>query len=169
MKPSISRKMDMIKDVFLKQKQLEEDIAFVDFVFSNPDCYQEDFTLPLLLTEGNSKRKVSTKKNKISNSRKCRIKNNKGEYVDIKKVKQDNTSLLELPPPEDDSQLITIGNQNTIPETKNLLDKIKRGKKRFVDFINQREKLYGGDYEKKNEIEFHKPKLVRKEVEEILF
>ena len=37
------------------------------------------------------------------------------------------------------------------------------------------EKSYGGlikqfkYYEKKNEIEFHKPKLVRKEVEEILF
>jgi len=87
--------------------------------------------------EGNSKRKVLTRKNKISNSRKCRIKNNKGEYVDIKKVKQDNTSLLELPPPEDDSQLIQIGNQNTIPESIRLLEKRKKGKKRFVDFINQ--------------------------------
>ncbi len=169
MKPSISRKMDMVKDVFLKQKKLEEDIAFVDFVYSNPDYYQEDYTLPMLLTEGNSKRKVSTKKNKISNNKKCRIKNNKGEYVDIKKVKQDDTSLLELPPPEDDSQLITIGNQNTIPETKNLLDKIKKGKKGFKEFIKQREKSFGGDYELKNEIEYMKPKLVRKEVEEILF
>ena len=77
--------------------------------------------------------------------------------------------VVELPPPEDDSQLITIGNQNTIPETKNLLDKIKKGKKRFIDFINQREKSFGGDNELKNEIEYMKPKLVRKEVEEILF
>jgi len=170
----------MVKDVFLKQKKLEEDITFAEFVVNNREYYDEfyedDYPQLQLLVEGNSKRKVSTrknkisnKKNKISNSRKCRIKNSKGEYVDIKKVKQDDTSLLELPPPEDDSQLIQIGNQNTIPESIKLLEKIKKGKKRFIDFINQREKLYGGDYEKKNEIEFHKPKLVRKEVEEILF
>ena len=165
--------MDMVKDVFLKDKKLQEDISFAEFVVNNPEYYDEfyedDYPQLQLLVEGNSKRKVSTKKNKISNNKKCRIKNNKGEYVDIKKVKQDDTSLLELPPPEDDSQLIQIGNQNTIPESIKLLEKVKKGKKRFIDFINQREKLYGGDYEKKNEIEFHKPKLVRKEVEEILF
>jgi len=173
MKPSISRKMDMVKDVFLKNKKLEEDITFAEFVVNNPEYYdefyEEDYPQIQLLMEGNSNRKVSTRKNKISNNKKCRIKNNKGEYVDIKKVKQDDTSLLELPPPEDDSQLITIGNQNTIPETKNLLDKIKKGKKGFKEFIKQREKSFGGDYELKNEIEYMKPKLVRKEVEEILF
>jgi len=173
MKPSISRKMDMVKDVFLKDKKLQEDISFAEFVVNNPEYYDEfyedDYPQLQLLVEGNSKRKVSTKKNKISNNKKCRIKNNKGEYVDIKKVKQDDTSLLELPPPEDDSQLIQIGNQNTIPESIKLLEKVKKGKKRFVDFIRQREKMYGGDYVRNNEIEFHKPKLVRKEVEEILF
>ena len=173
MKPSISRKMDMVKDVFLKDKKLQEDITFAEFVVNNPEYYDEfyedDYPQLQLLVEGNSKRKVSTKKNKISNNKKCRIKNNKGEYVDIKKVKQDDTSLLELPPPEDDSQLIQIGNQNTIPESIKLLEKVKKGKKRFVDFIRQREKMYGGDYVRNNEIEFHKPKLVRKEVEEILF
>ena len=141
MKPSISRKMDMVKDVFLKDKKLQEDITFAEFVVNNPEYYDEfyedDYPQLQLLVEGNSKRKVSTKKNKISNSRKCRIKNSKGEYVDIKKVKQDDTSLLELPPPEDDSQLIQIGNQNTIPESIKLLEKVKKGKKRFVDFINQ--------------------------------
>ena len=173
MKPSISRKMDMVKDVFLKDKKLQEDISFAEFVVNNPEYYDEfyedDYPQLQLLVEGNSKRKESTKKNKISNNKKCRIKNNKGEYVDIKKVKQDDTSLLELPPPEDDSQLIQIGNQNTIPESIKLLEKVKKGKKRFVDFIRQREKMYGGDYVRNNEIEFHKPKLVRKEVEEILF
>ena len=173
MKPSISRKMDMVKDVFLKDKKLQEDISFAEFVVNNPEYYDEfyedDYPQLQLLVEGNSKRKVSTRKNKISNNKKCRIKNNKGEYVDIKKVKQDDTSLLELPPPEDDSQLIQIGNQNTIPESIKLLEKVKKGKKRFVDFIRQREKMYGGDYVRNNEIEFHKPKLVRKEVEEILF
>ena len=142
MKPSISRKMDMVKDVFLKDKKLQEDITFAEFVVNNPEYYDEfyedDYPQLQLLVEGNSKRKVSTRKNKISNKKKCRIKNNKGEYVDIKKVKQDDTSLLELPPPEDDSQLIQIGNQNTIPESIRLLEKRKKGKKRFVDFINQR-------------------------------
>ena len=180
MKPSISRKMDMVKDVFLKQKKLEEDITFAEFVVNNREYYDEfyedDYPQLQLLVEGNSNRKVSTRKNKISNkkskisnSRKCRIKNNKGEYVDIKKVKQDDTSLLELPPPEDDSQLIQIGNQNTIPENIRLLEKVKNGKKRFVDFQKQSEKICGGDYYRNNEIEYHKPKLVRKEVEEILF
>ena len=168
MKPSISRKMDMVKDVFLKNKKLEEDITFAEFVVNNPEYYdefyEEDYPQIQLLMEGNSNRKVSTrknkisnKKNKISNSRKCRIKNSKGEYVDIKKVKQDDTSLLELPPPEDDSQLIQIGNQNTIPENIRLLEKVKKGKKRFIDFYRHTDK------------EYFKPKYVKKETEEILF
>ena len=168
MKPSISRKMDMVKDVFLKNKKLEEDITFAEFVVNNPEYYdefyEEDYPQIQLLMEGNSNRKVSTRKNKISNkktkisnSRKCRIKNNKGDYVDIKKVKQDDTSLLELPPPEDDSQLIQIGNQNTIPENIRLLEKVKKGKKRFIDFYRHTDK------------EYFKPKYVKKETEEILF
>ena len=168
MKPSISRKMDMVKDVFLKNKKLEESITFAEFVVNNPDYYDEfyedDYPQLQLLVEGNSKRKVSTRKNKISNkknnfsnNRKLRIKNNKGEYIDIKKVKQDNTSLLELPPPEDDSQLIQIGNQNTIPENIRLLEKVKKGKKRFIDFYRHTDK------------EYFKPKYVKKETEEILF
>ena len=168
MKPSISRKMDMVKDVFLKNKKLEEDITFAEFVVNNPEYYdefyEEDYPQIQLLMEGNSNRKVSTRKNKISNkktkisnSRKCRIKNNKGEYVDIKKVKQDDTSLLELPPPEDDSQLIQIGNQNTIPENIRLLEKVKKGKKKFIDFYRHTDK------------EYFKPKYVKKETEEILF
>ena len=153
MKPSISRKMDMVKDVFLKNKKLEEDITFAEFVVNNPEYYdefyEEDYPQIQLLMEGNSNRKVSTRKNKISNkknnfsnNRKLRIKNNKGEYVDIKKVKQDDTSLLELPPPEDDSQLIQIGNQNTIPENIRLLEKVKKGKKKFIDFYRHTDKEY---------------------------
>ena len=167
MNHAISKKMDMVKNVFLRQRQLEEDIAFADFIFNNPDeYYEEDFAQhPMLLMEGKSRKS----KNKKSSKTIARIKNNKGEFVDIKKIKQDNTSLLELPPPEDDSQLISIGNQMSIPESMRLLEKVKKGKKRFVDFINQREKCLGGDYERNNNIEFHKPKLVRKEVEEILF
>ena len=153
MKPSISRKMDMIKDVFLNNKRLEEHLLSVeDWVLDNHSHVFIDEYYPerQLLIEGKSKKKVSNKKV-------CRIKNNKGEYVDIKKVKQDNTSLLELPPQEDDSQLIQIGNQNTIPENIRLLEKVKKGKKRFIDFYRHTDK------------EYFKPKYVKKETEEILF
>ena len=161
MNPSISRKMDMVKNVFLNNKRLEESLTFAEFIDNNPryfdqvdEFYEEDYPELQLLIEGNSNRKVSTKKNKISNSRKCRIKNSKGDYVDIKKIKndkKDDTNLLELPPPEGDENLISIGNQMTIPEGVRLLKKMKNGKKKFRDFINQ------------------KPTFIRKEIEEILY
>ena len=154
MNPSISRKMDMVKDVFLNNKRIEESIAFAEFIENHDAIYDDDYTYPQLLIEGNSRKKVSTKKNKVSNKKICRIKNNKGDFVDIKKIKQDkkdDTNLLELPPPEGDENLISIGNQMTIPESLRLLEKVKRGKKKFRDFISQ------------------KPKFLRKEVEEIIF
>ena len=154
MNPSISRKMDMVKDVFLNNKRIEESIAFAEFIENHDAIYDDDYTYPQLLIEGNSRKKVSTKKNKVSNKKICRIKNNKGEFVDIKKIKQDkkdDTNLLELPPPDGDENLISIGNQMTIPESLRLLEKVKRGKKKFRDFISQ------------------KPKFLRKEVEEIIF
>ena len=161
MNPSISRKMDMVKNVFLNKKRLEESLTFAEFIDNNSryyddidEFYEEDYPELQLLIEGNSNRKVSTKKNKISNSRKCRIKNSKGEYVDIKKIKQDkkdDSHILELPPPEGDENLITIGNQMGIPESLRLLEKVKRGKKKFKDFISQ------------------KPTFIRKKTEEILF
>ena len=161
MNPSISRKMDMVKNVFLNKKRLEESLTFAEFIDNNPryfdqvdEFYEEDYPELQLLIEGNSNRKVSTKKNKISNNKKCRIKNNKGEYVDIKKIKQDkkdDSHILELPPPEGDENLITIGNQMGIPESLRLLEKVKRGKKKFKDFISQ------------------KPTFIRKKTEEILF
>ena len=153
--------MDMVKNVFLNKKRLEESLTFAEFIDNNPryfdqvdEFYEEDYPELQLLIEGNSNRKVSTKKNKISNSRKCRIKNSKGEYVDIKKIKQDkkdDSHILELPPPEGDENLITIGNQMGIPESLRLLEKVKRGKKKFKDFISQ------------------KPTFIRKKTEEILF
>ena len=154
MKPSISRKMDMVKDVFLNNKRLEESIAFAEFIDNHDAIYDDDYTYPQLLIEGNSRKKVSTKKNKISNKKICRIKNNKGDFVDIKKIKQDkkdDSHVLELPSPDGEENLISIGNQMTIPESLRLLEKVKRGKKKFRDFINQ------------------KPTFIRKEVEEILY
>ena len=160
MNPSISRKMDMVKDVFLNNKRIEESIAFAEFIENHDAIYDDDYTYPQLLIEGNSRKKVSTKKNKISNKKICRIKNNKGDFVDIKKIKQDkkdDTNLLELPPPDGDENLISIGNQMTIPESLRLLEKVKRGKKKFKDFYRHTDK------------EYYKPKFVKKETEEILF
>ena len=137
MNPSISRKMDMVKDVFLNNKRLEESIAFAEFIDNHYASYDDDYSYPELLMEGNSKRKVSTKKNKISNNKKVRIKNNKGEYIDIKKIKKDDkddSHLLELPPPDGDENLITIGNQMSIPESMKLLKRIKKGRVSFRDF-----------------------------------
>ena len=156
MKPSISRKMDMVKNVFLNNKRLEEHLLSVeDWVLDNHSEIFIDEFIPerQLLIEGKSKKKVSNKKI-------CRIKNNKGEFVDIKKIKQDkkdDTNLLELPPPEGDENLISSGNQMTIPESLRLLEKVKRGKKKFRDFYRN------------TDTEFYKPKFVRKETEEILF
>jgi len=150
MNPSISKKMDMVKNVFLKQKKLEEDLLSVeDWMMDNHThvFIDEYFPERQLLTESKSKKK-------ISNSRKCRIKNSKGDYVDIKKIKQDkkdDSHILELPPPEGDENLITIGNQMGIPESLRLLEKVKRGKKKFKDFISQ------------------KPTFIRKKTEEILY
>ena len=167
MNPSISRKMDMVKNVFLNKKRLEESLTFAEFIDNNPryfdevdEFYEEDYPELQLLIEGNSNRKVSTKKNKISNKKICRIKNNKGDFVDIKKIKQDkkdDSHVLELPPPDGDENLITIGNQMSIPESLRLLEKVKRGKKKFRDFYRN------------TDTEFFKPKFVRKETEEILF
>ena len=167
MNPSISRKMDMVKNVFLNKKRLEESLTFAEFIDNNPryfdqvdEFYEEDYPQLQLLIEGNSNRKVSTKKNKISNKKICRIKNNKGDFVDIKKIKQDkkdDSHVLELPPPDGDENLITIGNQMSIPESLRLLEKVKRGKKKFRDFYRN------------TDTEFFKPKFVRKETEEILF
>ena len=148
--------MDMVKDVFLNNKRLQEHLLSVeDWMLDNhSDIFIDEF-IPerQLLIEGKSKKKVSNKKI-------CRIKNNKGEFVDIKKIKtdkKDDTNLLELPPPEGDENLISIGNQMTIPESLRLLERIKRGKKKFRDFYRI------------TDTEFYKPKFVRKETEEILF
>ena len=150
MNPSISRKMDMVKDVFLNNKRLEEHLLSVeDWVLDNHSEIYIDEYIPerQLLIEGKSKKKVSNKKI-------CRIKNNKGDFVDIKKIKQDkkdDSHVLELPSPDGEENLISIGNQMTIPESLRLLEKVKRGKKKFKDFISQ------------------KPTFIRRKTEEILY
>ena len=146
----------MVKNVFLNNKRLEEHLLSVeDWVLDNHSEIFIDEFIPerQLLIEGKSKKKISNKKI-------CRIKNNKGEFIDIRKIKKDDkddSHLLELPPPDGDENLITIGNQMSIPESLRLLEKVKRGKKKFRDFYRN------------TDTEFFKPKFVRKETEEILF
>ena len=143
----------MVKDVFLNNKRLQEHLLSVeDWVLDNHSDIFIDEYIPerQLLIEGKSKKKVSNKKI-------CRIKNNKGEFVDIKKIKQDDTNLLELPPPEGDEKLISIGNQMSIPEGLRLLEKVRKGKKKFRELFRKTDK------------EFYKPKLFRKETEEVLY
>ena len=141
MKSSISKKMDMVKNVFLNNKRLEEQLVSVNsFMMDNPHEIVLDDYYPerQLLNEGKSKKKVSNKKI-------CRIKNNKGEFVDIRKIKKDDkddSHLLELPPPDGDENLITIGNQMSIPETLNLLKRIKRGRVSFSDFVRKSEESF---------------------------
>ena len=62
--------------------------------------------------------------------------------------KKDESHVLELPSPDGEENLISIGNQMTIPESLRLLEKVKRGKKKFKDFL--------------------KTKFVKKKTEEIL-
>ena len=62
MKSSISKKMDMVKNVFLKQKKLEEDLLSVeDWMLDNHThvFIDEYFPERQLLTESKSKKKIS--------------------------------------------------------------------------------------------------------------
>ena len=125
----------MVKNVFLNNKRLEEQLVSVNsFMLDNPHEIVLDDYYPerQLLNEGKSKKKVSNKKI-------CRIKNNKGEFVDIRKIKKDDkddSHILELPSPDGEENLITIGNQMSIPESLRLFEKVKRGKKKFEAFMN---------------------------------
>ena len=74
----------MGKDVFLNHKRLEKMFIFAQFIEAHDAIYADDYKYPQLLIEDNSIKKISTKKNKISNNKICRIKNNKFDYMDIK-------------------------------------------------------------------------------------
>ena len=68
MKRSISKKMDMVKNVFLNKKRLDESLTFAEFIDNNPryfdevdevdEFHEEDYPQLQLLIEGNSNRKV---------------------------------------------------------------------------------------------------------------
>ena len=85
-----------------------------------------------LLTE-NKKR---TKKYKGS---KVRIKNNKGEFVDISRQKNDipDSGMIEVQP-DDSSKLIQIGGLCGWDEGRQIITKFKKGKKSFRDFMGRK-------------------------------
>ena len=68
-----------------------------------------------------------------------RIKNNNGDFVDIKKVKQDKkdgSHILEFPPSDGEENLLIISNQMRIPDSLNLYRKSKKGKETLKEFLS---------------------------------
>ena len=117
---SISKKVDMVRDVIREEKKIKNLLETIIHYQYHPEEYGD--ALPRLLVE-----KKLTKK--VSNASKCRIKNNKGEYIDIKKVRmndKDDSRILELTPQEDDSNLIPIGTSTAWGEGAKLLERIRK-------------------------------------------
>tara|TARA_B100000212_G_scaffold340814_1_gene322339 strand:- start:71 stop:511 length:441 start_codon:yes stop_codon:yes gene_type:complete len=135
MKPAISRKVDMVCEVFRNNKNLRNLLENIVYLQYNQSEQIYNDALPQLLVEKKSKR---YKKNQ--STQKIRIKNNKGNFVDIEKIKLDNSDILELSPQEDNSNLISIGGLSGWNEGVKLLEKIRKGKVKFKKFIQEKEK-----------------------------
>ena len=135
MKPAISRKVDMVCEVFRNNKNLRNLLENIVYLQYNQSEQIYNDVLPQLLVEKKSKR---YKKNQ--STQKIRIKNNKGNFVDIEKIKLDNSDILELSPQEDNSNLISIGGLSGWNEGVKLLEKIRKGKVKFKKFIQEKEK-----------------------------
>ena len=135
MKPAISRKVDMVCEVFRNNKNLRNLLENIVYLQHNQSEQIYNDALPQLLVEKKSKR---YKKNQ--STQKIRIKNNKGNFIDIEKIKLDNSDILELSPQEDNSNLISIGGLSGWNEGVKLLEKIRKGKVKFKKFIQEKEK-----------------------------
>ena len=81
MKPAISRKVDMVCEVFRNNKNLRNLLENIVYLQHNQSEQIYNDALPQLLVEKKSKR---YKKNQ--STQKIRIKNNKGNFVDIEKL-----------------------------------------------------------------------------------
>ena len=132
MNSKISRKMDMVKEVFLKDKLRSDTLQLLESEWYIDDGKLKSWTPDLQLLTENKKR---TKKYKGS---KVRIKNNKGEFVDIGKQKNDepHSGMVEFPP-DDSSKLIQVGGLSGWDEGRQIIQKFKRGKKSFRDFMGR--------------------------------
>ena len=116
---AISRKVDMVRNVIREDKRFRDFIEYEHY----PEEYED--TYPQLLIE-----KKSTKKS----NKKIRIKNNKGDFVDIDKLKNDS-QIVELTPQEDDSNLIPIGTSTQFQEGIAYLKKVRKGRIKFNEFV----------------------------------
>ena len=132
MNSKISKKMDKVKEVSLRDR-LRSDILQLfegDHYFDDGKLKSGTPNLQLL-----SENKKKTKKYKGS---KVRIKNNKGDFVDIGRQKNDipDSGMIEVQP-DDSSKLIQIGGLCGWDEGRQIIQKLKKGKKSFRDFMKR--------------------------------
>ena len=136
MNPKISRKMDMVCEVFRRDKYRSNILRLLEEEWFHPLTRMEDYTTDeiYLLTESNKQKKYKGKK--------VRIKNNKGDFIDVGKQKNDepDSEMVEFEP-DDNSKLIQIGGLSGWDEGREILRKYKRGKKRFRDFQEHRSRI----------------------------
>tara|TARA_B100001113_G_C21061041_1_gene601185 strand:- start:244 stop:699 length:456 start_codon:yes stop_codon:yes gene_type:complete len=130
----ISKKMDMVAEVFRRDKYRSDVLQLLQEEWVHPlnrmeEWEQEDL---FLLTENKKPKKNRSKEN----HKRVRIKNNKGEFVDIGKQKNNEPhyGMVEFPP-DDTSNLIQVGGVAGWEEGRKLLKKIKKGRKTFSDFM----------------------------------
>ena len=133
MNPKISKKMDMVKEVFLRNKLHSDILQLLESDYYFDDGKLKSGTPNLQLLTENKKR---TKKYKGS---KVRIKNNKGEFVDIGRQKNDipDSGVIEVQP-DDSSKLIQIGGLCGWDEGRQIVQKFKKGKRSFRDFMGRK-------------------------------
>ena len=133
MNPKFSKKMDMVKEVFLRDRLRSDVLQLLE-----GDYYFDDGKLKSgipdlqLLTE-------NKKRTKKYNGKKVRIKNNKGDFVDIGKQKNEepHSGMVEFEP-DDNSKLIQVGGLSGWEEGRQIITKFKKGKKCFKDFQGRR-------------------------------
>ena len=132
MNPKISKNMDMVKEVFLRNKLHSDILQLLESDYYFDDGKLKSGTPNLQLLTENKKR---TRKYKGS---KVRIKNNKGDFVDIGRQKNDipDSGMIEVQP-DDSSKLIQIGGLCGWDEGRQIVQKFKKGKRSFRDFMGR--------------------------------
>ena len=133
MNPRISKKMDMVKEVFLRDRLRSNVLQILEGDYYFDDGKLKSGTPNLQLLSENKKKKKKYKPTKV-----VRIKNNKGDFVDIGKQKNDEpfSGMIEFLP-DDSSQLIQVGGVAGWDEGRQIIQKFKKGKKSFKDFMGR--------------------------------
>ena len=133
MNPRISKKMDMVKEVFLRDRLRSNVLQILEGDYYFDDGKLKSGTPNLQLLSENKKKKKKYKPTKV-----VRIKNNKGDFVDIGKQKNDEpiSGMIEFLP-DDSSQLIQVGGVAGWDEGRQIIQKFKKGKKSFKDFMKR--------------------------------